>query len=54
VGPRRIALMGLSAAGAVIYAGACLVTGAIRPREIAEAMRPRAVPAPKNEDDPGA
>jgi putative peptidoglycan lipid II flippase len=47
-------LLAVSAAGAVIYAGACLVTGAIRPREIGEALRPRAVPAPKIGDDSGA
>lgn len=47
-------LFAVSLAGAVIYAGACLVTGAIRPREIGEAMKPRAVPQPKIGDDPGA
>ncbi len=48
-----VGLLAVSVAGAVIYAGACLVTGAIRPREIGEAMRPRAVAAPKIEDESG-
>ncbi len=47
-------LLAVSLAGAVLYAGACLLTGAVKPREIGEAMKPRAVPQPKMEDDPGA
>ncbi|MFW6413045.1 MAG: polysaccharide biosynthesis C-terminal domain-containing protein, partial [Oceanicaulis sp.] len=49
-----IALFAVSGAGAIVYAGACFVTGAIKPREIAEAMKPRAVPQPEMQDDPGA
>ncbi|MEQ8404782.1 MAG: murein biosynthesis integral membrane protein MurJ [Oceanicaulis sp.] len=47
-------LLAVSLSGAVVYAGACLITGAVRPREIGEALKPRAVPQPKMEDDPGA
>ncbi|XBQ16776.1 MAG: murein biosynthesis integral membrane protein MurJ [Oceanicaulis sp.] len=49
-----IGLFAVSGAGAIVYAGACVLTGAVKPREIGEAMRPRAVPQSKIEDDPGA
>ncbi|MGJ3232766.1 MAG: murein biosynthesis integral membrane protein MurJ [Oceanicaulis sp.] len=56
IGPAWAAVVGVllvSAAGAAVYAGACLVTGAVKVREIGEAMKPRAVPAPEVEDDKG-
>jgi len=47
-------LFAVSIAGAVIYAGACLVTGAVNPREIKQALKPGAAPRPEIGDDPGA
>jgi len=47
-------LFAVSLAGAVIYAGSCLVTGAVRPRDIKDALKPRAVPQSNIEDDSGA